>query len=265
MFADSQMHSGKTSDNAIKIIKEFDDDIVKYSQLAKKFLGTKDKKCDALAIWPEEVLVYCNIEAEKNGYGNDELNYCTCFEGDSNKLTQRIADSPRGNAASNYEKFDFKDGPPKKKKEVASILPVVGKCYRFNSVNFPDNSITARDDTSIWADEEREKSSVWKCTEGQDSKIPNGLSFENVMYPGQFIRKWEDTLVYNAEQYNPRTNTDSTWLPKVNAKGTGINFEASNKPRYFMRHQGYRLKVHPYDSDSLYAADSTWTPHEVDC
>ena len=50
-------------------------------------------------------------------------------------------------------------------------MPQVGLCYRFTSVNFPANSITARDDTSIWADEGKTKSSVWKCTEGQDADV----------------------------------------------------------------------------------------------
>ena len=52
MYAESVLHSGKTSDNSLKVIKEFQDDIKKYSGMAKKYLGSKDKKCDPLAIWP---------------------------------------------------------------------------------------------------------------------------------------------------------------------------------------------------------------------
>jgi hypothetical protein len=101
MYADSVLHSGKVSDNAIKVIKEFQDDITKYSAEAKKFLGSKDKSCDALAIWPEEVLVYCNQQAEANGFGDDELNFCTCYDDDKKELTRRKPKT-KGSAAANF-------------------------------------------------------------------------------------------------------------------------------------------------------------------
>jgi hypothetical protein len=149
MFAESVLHAGKTSDNAVKVIKEFDDDIKKYAQLAKQYLGSKDKSCDALAIWPEEVLVDCNQEAEANGYGDDELNYCTCYDNDSKKLTRRKPGT-RSGAASNFEKISFKNGVPKK--ERPNIMPEIGSCYRFSSINFPQNSISMRGNNELWAD-----------------------------------------------------------------------------------------------------------------
>ena len=128
MYAESIFHAGKTSDNSIKVIKEFDDDIKKYSVLAKKYLGSKDKSCDPIAIWPSEVLVDCNQNAEMNGYGDDELNYCTCYDNDSMKLTRRKK-GKSGNEASSFEKVSFKDGVPKVEKNPLELE--IGSCYRF--------------------------------------------------------------------------------------------------------------------------------------
>lgn len=93
------------------MIKEFADDITKYSAEAKKYLGSKDKKCDALAIWPEEVLVYCNTQAEANGFGDDELNFCTCYDDDKKMLTKRKPKT-KGADAKNFEKINFAKGAP---------------------------------------------------------------------------------------------------------------------------------------------------------
>lgn len=39
-----------------------------------------------------------------------------------------------------------------------------------------------------------------------------------------------------------------------------LSFEAKTAPGRFLRHQGYRLKLHPYDGSGLYRADATWCP-----
>lgn len=185
MYAESILHSGKTSDNSIKVIKEFQDDIKKYSAMAKKYLGSKDKKCDPLAIWPQEVLVDCNQEAERNGYGDDELNFCTCYDSDATKLTRRKKGTSGGDAK-NFEKVSFKDGVPKTEK--SNLELEIGTCYRFMSINFPTHSISMRSNLEIWSDQGTTKTSVFKVTQGVDQSIDGGISFENMNKPGNYIR-----------------------------------------------------------------------------
>ena len=63
-----------------------------------------DKKCAPLPIWPEVVLSYCDSNAERFGYGDDELNYCKCYEAESKMLTRRKPKTKgKGNGAENYE------------------------------------------------------------------------------------------------------------------------------------------------------------------
>jgi hypothetical protein len=234
MFAESQLHNGRTSDNAVKIIKEFDDDIKKYAKLAQQYLGSKDKSCDPLATWPEEVLVDCNQEAERNGYGDEELDFCTCYDNDSKKLTRRKPGT-RGAAATNFEKVSFKDGVPKR--QIPNIMPEIGSCYRFSAINFPQYSINVRANGELWADQSSSsKSSVFKIVEANNQQVNDAVSMESVSKPGNFVYHRNAGTFVKENDSDAATLRGQTYFIRVNAQGTGVSFESSDFSRQFLRH-----------------------------
>lgn len=85
-----------------------------YSAFAKKFAANYgDKKCDPLPIWPEVVLRYCDSMAERLGYGDEELTFCSCYDVETKQLTRRKQKTKgEANEPKNYVKIDFKSGVP---------------------------------------------------------------------------------------------------------------------------------------------------------
>jgi hypothetical protein len=99
--ADFELNQGKVSDGAFKMAHDFQSDIETYSKFAMKYSSYGDKKCDPLPIWPDLVLSYCDENAIRNGYGDDELAYCTCYDVETMKLTRR---KPKTNGLPNVPK-----------------------------------------------------------------------------------------------------------------------------------------------------------------
>jgi hypothetical protein len=94
---------------------DMQEDISSYAQFAKTLAVHKDKNCDPLPIWPEVVLAYCDQMADLFGFGDEELDYCTCYSHSTKKLKRRKRDTKgKGNGAQNYEVIDFKSGIPPK-------------------------------------------------------------------------------------------------------------------------------------------------------
>ena len=44
------------------------------------------------------------------------------------------------------------------------------------------------------------------------------------------------------------------------AEGTGISFESAAKPKHFLRHSNYALRLDPYQETDLYKKDATFRP-----
>jgi hypothetical protein len=83
---------------------DFQSDIESYTKFAKKYSSYGNKKCDPLAIWPDVVLSYCDDYAVRNGYGDEELLYCSCYDVETMMLTRRKSKT-KGlpNVPKNYE------------------------------------------------------------------------------------------------------------------------------------------------------------------
>jgi hypothetical protein len=113
------LNQGKVSDGAFKTTHDFQSDIEAYTKFAAKLGKYGDKKCDPLPIWPEVILSYCDENADKNGFGDDELLYCTCYDVETTKLTIRKPKTKGlANVPKNYESLIFKGGVPPKIKVV---------------------------------------------------------------------------------------------------------------------------------------------------
>jgi hypothetical protein len=83
---------------------DFESEIEVYTKFAKKYSSYGNKLCDPLPIWPDVVLSYCDENAERNGFGDDELNYCTCYDVETAKLTRRKPKTKgQPNVPKNYE------------------------------------------------------------------------------------------------------------------------------------------------------------------
>jgi hypothetical protein len=80
LYADLDLNQGKVSDGAFKMAHDFQSDIAVYTKFAARYAKYGDKKCDPLPIWPEVVLTYCDENAERDGFGDNELAYCTCWD-----------------------------------------------------------------------------------------------------------------------------------------------------------------------------------------
>ena len=58
---------------------------------------------------------------------------------------------------------------------------------------------------------------------------------------------------------------DSTFIIRPNPQGVGVQFESVNFPKYFLRHQNYRVKLNAGENRELFKKDSTFIPYVVDC
>ena len=124
LYADFILNQKKVSDGSFKMAHDFQEDMTAYSILAKRFPANSDKTCDPIPIWPDVVLQYCDEQAEKNGYGEDELEYCKCYNIESKTLTLRKPKTKgKGKGAENYDKIVFKGGQAPKDESASEDEP----------------------------------------------------------------------------------------------------------------------------------------------
>ena len=86
------------------------------------------------------------------------------------------------------------------------------------------------------------------------------VSFESLVWPGNYIRH-RDYLIYTESSgYNPSTfNDDATWIAHPDKYFQGYYaFEASNVGNYFIRHQNYRLRIDQDDGTDLFKQDASF-------
>lgn len=125
------LNNGRVSDSSVKIAKEVEKDLKFYNKQALQYLasGRKDSSCSPLAIWPESVLIQCNAEAEKNGFGDDELNWCYCFDAKKVKLTRRKKGSTGNDLSKDFEEIMWKENGEEYVLEYFTME--IGQCFNF--------------------------------------------------------------------------------------------------------------------------------------
>lgn len=136
-YADYDLNQKRVSDAAFKMAHDLHEDMIMYSKLAEGAPKVTDKKCAPLPIWPRVVLAYCDEMAERLGFGDNELDFCKCYQIDSKQLTRRKPKTQgNGDGIENYQTIDFKSGvPPKEEFPDAPkrALMDLGASYRQSS------------------------------------------------------------------------------------------------------------------------------------
>ncbi|MBX9257884.1 AbfB domain-containing protein [Desmonostoc muscorum CCALA 125] len=142
--------------------------------------------------------------------------------------------------------------------------------FSFASFNFPNYYLHHRN-FEFWIDPQA-SDSVYK----QDSTFKfvapwtfgtddlSGLqSFQSLNYPSRYIG--QTNFLGYIQSVNSRSNTstknNATWnvVPGL-ANSACISFESKNNPSYYLRHQGYRVKLNQNDNTDLFKADATFCP-----
>ena len=79
---------------------------------------------------------------------------------------------------------------------------------------------------------------------------------------GHYIRHYS-WVVQLADLVNEEDRLDATFSgrPALNSSPEAMSFESVNSPGHFLRHQDYRLKLHPNDGSELFGQDASFIPH----
>ena len=141
---------------------------------------------------------------------------------------------------------------------------VIGRCYQFRALNYPERAIRHRDNNEVWLDKITEDAqftgdSTWKAQYGRNGET-NSLSFESINKPGSYVTHYGYRLYALPNDYYP----EQTYMIKNN--GTTVNFQSVNYPNHLIRHYGFRLRIsNDSEGGDLYEADTNWIPKEVTC
>ena len=81
---------------------------------------------------------------------------------------------------------------------------------------------------------------------------PDSVRFESAHpnFPGYFMRHRGFELFLDKHEQTPSFEGDSSFIrvPAINGDPSMVSFQSVNYPDRYIRHQGFRLKVHPPDS-----------------
>ena len=85
-------------------------------------------------------------------------------------------------------------------------------------------------------------------------------SLQSLNFPARYIRP-QNSLGELTEISSPLDRRDATFrvVPGL-ADNRYVSFESANYANYFLRHQDYRLKLHPRSEEWLFKADATFMP-----
>lgn len=91
------------------------------------------------------------------------------------------------------------------------------------------------------------------------------ISFKSKNYPGhyiRFVRRRSGYLCYiHRCDGSALFKRDASWIVvRGLADPLGYSFKSYSCPSYYMRHQGYRVKISKFCNTNLYRNDATWYP-----
>lgn len=135
---------------------------------------------------------------------------------------------------------------------------MVHRNISFNSVNYPQHylSYNKTNKQVRIAIPSNNFISTWLITPGL---CGDGISFKVLSEPNSYLRQ-EDFLTYvQPFQLTQVYQLDACFLPVEGNKGVGkISFESLKYAKFYLRHQGYLIKLHAYEKSDLYLKDSTF-------
>jgi hypothetical protein len=88
------------------------------------------------------------------------------------------------------------------------------------------------------------------------------VSFESKNFPGYFLAYRNDALLYLDEH----PALQGTFCPVAGLSGAAgsVSYSPLAYPSYYIRHQGGRVKISPFEDNALYKADATWNLQVVE-
>ena len=156
--------------------------------------------------------------------------------------------------------------PPTQLYSGNSFLEKYGSLFvRFESVNYPNFFIRHRC-FECWLDKFGacggealfKLDSSFKVIEGLSNC---GVSFQSQNYPEYYLTQ-KDGLIRIENASNPNLKKDATWRMVgglwPDNKGDTYSLSYPTAPSKFIRHQGYRLKMHENDKSELFLKDSSF-------
>ena len=153
------------------------------------------------------------------------------------------------------------------------FLAKYGELYvRFESVNFPNFFIRHRS-YECWLDEFGANGgedlfnadSSFKVVEGLSNWVSGanrGVSFQSQNFPDYYLTHKDGLIRIENVASDPNLKDDATWMmvdglwPDDNGDTYSLSYPAA--PSMFIRHQGYRLKMHENDQSELFFKDASF-------
>jgi endonuclease/exonuclease/phosphatase family metal-dependent hydrolase len=117
--------------------------------------------------------------------------------------------------------------------------------------------------TKIRCDEPVPSDHAWVLADlstADNAPLMGHRSLQAWNFPMRYMRT-QNSLGELTEISSPLDRRDATFrvVPGL-ADGRYVSFESASYPNYFLRHQDYRLKLHPRSEESLFKADATFMP-----
>ena len=132
--------------------------------------------------------------------------------------------------------------------------------YLFRSFNFPQHYLSFKTGTTegFIANNNKQGFLVVPCLAGNK----NAVSLKLYTKQNFYLKADLERMLINVEvkQTNSDFSLASCFKIRHNQFKDGfVAFESLAKPGHFIRHQGYRLKLHPAASDELYKKDASFS------